>query len=93
MSTQKETKLYPIQKRILNILFENIDKSSKILFIPRKMGLNTLKKYMKKCVYPNCKNIAEKRGSRNTEKGFAQFKWCKFHRKGKGKNERLELIT
>lgn len=48
---------------------------------------------MRTCAYPNCKNKADSRGKRQTEKGYAQFKWCRFHRKGAGKKARLELTN
>jgi len=50
-----------------------------------------MKDKRKLCAFPNCTHIAQSRGKRETEKGFSQFKWCRFHRKGKGKEARLNL--
>lgn len=44
----------------------------------------------KMCAYPDCKNIADSRGSR-IDGGKARFKWCRYHRRGNGKKERLNL--
>lgn len=42
---------------------------------------------MKICAFPNCENHCQKRSA----KKVATFRWCRFHRVGGGKKDRLAL--
>lgn len=50
-----------------------------------------MKKNVAICPFPNCKNIKESRGKNSVTGGSKRFKWCRFHRNGKGKQARLSL--
>jgi hypothetical protein len=50
---------------------------------------NKFMKEKRSCGYPQCKNIPESRGKRKDGLGHKRHKWCAYHRKGKGKKERL----
>jgi hypothetical protein len=42
------------------------------------------------CAFPNCKSLCASKGKRENGFGLARHKWCRFHRKGKGKMKRVE---
>lgn len=47
----------------------------------------------KKCAFPNCNNLGDSKGKKFVDgvRAVKRFKWCRFHRKGAGKNDRLKL--
>lgn len=44
------------------------------------------------CAFPGCKNKAASRGKKE-DGTYATWKWCRFHRQGAGKKDRLALPT
>ena len=47
---------------------------------------------LKVCAYPDCKNICRSRGKNSITGISKRFRWCTYHRTGKGRTERTKLF-